>query len=210
MQPDGHRRKAYQEGHTTFLKNLMPKHRPNPDTSRIMPSIRPEKPGDREAIRKVHKEAFSGDEEAGLVDRLRTDPQYIPELSLVAECDHEVVGHILFFPVGIVTTAGPVHAALSLAPLGIRTAFQRNGVGSALTRHGLSECARLGHRIVICVGHPQFYQRFGFVPARPSGLELPFSAPDEVFLVRELAQDALHGIRGLVQYPDAFSTVSGI
>jgi asparagine synthase (glutamine-hydrolysing) len=101
-----------------------------------------------------------------------------------------------------VTTAGPV-PALSLATLGIRTAFQQKGVGSALTLQGLLECTWLGHRIVICVGHPQFYQRFGFVPARASGLELPFPAPDEVFLVRELVPDAMKRITGLVRYPDA-------
>jgi putative acetyltransferase len=185
----------------------MPEQRLNPEPSLDIQSIRPEQPGDREAIRKVHEEAFSGEGEARLVDLLRTTAGFIPRLSLVAECDHAVVGHILFFPVSIATTAGPVNA-LSLAPLGIRTAFQRKGVGSALTRHGLSECTRLGYRIVICVGHPQFYQRFGFVPARASGLELPFPAPDEVFLVRELVPDAIKGVTGLVGYPDAFSAVS--
>jgi putative acetyltransferase len=185
----------------------MPEQRPTPETSRTMHSIRPEKPEDRETIRKVYEEAFSGEEEAGLVEKLRDDPQFIPGLSLVAECNHEVIGHILFFPVSIATTAGPV-PALSLAPLGIRTAFQRKGIGSALTRHGLSECTRLGHRIVICVGHPQFYRRFGFGPARASGLEIPFPAPDEAFLVRALVPDAMKGVTGLVRYPDAFPVVS--
>ena len=185
----------------------MPEQLPNMETTLIMQSIRPEKPGDRETIRKVHEEAFSGDEEALLVDQLRADPLFIPELSLVAECDHTVIGHILFFPVSIANTTGLV-PALSLAPLGIQTAFQRKGVGSSLTRHGLSECTRLGHRIVICVGHPEFYRRFGFGPARVSGLELPFPAPDEVFMVREMIPDALKGIRGLVQYPEIFSAGS--
>jgi putative acetyltransferase len=187
----------------------MPEQRLNPELSLIMQSIRPEQPGDREIVRQVHEEAFSGEGEARLVDQLRADPQFIPELSLVAECNHEVIGHILFFPVSIAATAGPV-PALSLAPLGIRTAYQRKGVGSALTWHGLSECTRLGHRMVICVGHPQFYQRFGFVPARAPGLELPFPAPDEVFLVRELVQDAMKGVTGIVRYPDAFSAVTDV
>jgi len=115
-----------------------------------------------------------------------------------------VVGHILFSPLVIETKDGAV-AALALAAMAVRPEVQNQGIGSELVPEGLEWCRSLGHRIVVVVGHPDYYPRFGFSPARARGLEAPFPVPDEAFLALELVPGALDGITGVVQYPPPFS-----
>src|SRR5215471_16638378 len=123
------------------------------------PLIRPETSADHEAIRHVNRLAFGQDDEARLVDALR-DGGYL-RVSLVAERAGQVVGHILFSDLPILTEAGAV-PALALAPMAVLPGFQRQGIGSTLVCRGLDECRRQGHRIVVVVGHPHFYPRLGF------------------------------------------------
>ena len=168
-------------------------------------TIRPERPADRAAIRRVNEAAFGRPDEGALVDALRVTSAFIPELSLVAE-DDEVVGHILF--TGLRVVDGHVsHPALALAPMAVAPPRQRSGVGSALVHRGLAEAERLGHGLVIVLGHPDYYPRFGFRPARAFGIRSPFEAPDEAFLVLELRPGVLDSVQGLVEYPPAFFSV---
>ncbi|MDD1684451.1 MAG: N-acetyltransferase [Methanoregula sp.] len=168
--------------------------------------IRPEQPEDIPAIFDVHYQAFAQDGEARLVDALRSDGNINPELSLVAVHDERIIGHILFCPIKIIS--GTVEtAALALAPLGVHQDFQCQGIGAALIEAGLGECRRLGHRIVIVVGHPGYYPRFGFTAASESGIMAPFPCPDEAFMALPLRQGALDGIGGMVRYPAAFDAV---
>jgi len=94
--------------------------------------------------------------------------------------------------------------ALALATLAVRPELQNQGIGSELVRDGLERCRNLGHRIVVVVGHPKYYPRFGFSPARAQSLEAPFPVPDEAFLVLELVAGALTGVAGMVRYPPPF------
>jgi len=169
-----------------------------------MITIRPETVEDYEAIGEVNALAFGQEDEATLVEKLRGSSGFIPELSLVAVEGGRVVGHILFSPFVIETKDGAV-PALTLAPLAVRPGFQNQGVGSALVRDGLERCRTLGHRIVVVVGHPPYYPRFGFSPARARGLEAPFPVPDEAFMVLELVPGALDGVAGTVRFPPPFS-----
>jgi putative acetyltransferase len=168
--------------------------------------IRQETKADYEIIRKVNKKAFGGKNESKLVDAVREDDGFIPELSLVAVKDGAVVGHILFSPIIIKGKAET--PALALAPMCVFPEFQNQGIGTALVKHGLEECRRLGHKLVVLVGHEEFYPRFGFVPAGVKGLTLPFEAPPEVFMVLELAPGALNGVAGEVVYPEAFHDIA--
>ena len=172
--------------------------------------IRAEEPGDIAAIGEVNELAFGGGGEALLVAKLREWPGFIPELSLVAVKGGKIVGHILISPVEIAPGGGSRRAipALSLAPMAVLPEFQNQGIGSALVRRGLEEARRLGHGIVVVVGHPHYYPRFGFEPARPRGLEAPFPVPDEAFLALELVPGALKDVKGTVVYPPAFDEVS--
>jgi len=168
-----------------------------------MITIRPETADDYAAIAEVNALAFGREVEPRLVEALRRSPEFIPELSLVAIEAARVAGHILFSPMAIETKDGAV-PALGLAPLAVRPELQNQGIGSALVRDGLDRCRSLGHRIVVVIGHPAYYPRFGFSPARPRGLEAPFPVPDEAFLALELVPGALGGIAGVVKYPPAF------
>ena len=168
-----------------------------------MITIRPERTEDYAAIHDVNLLAFGQEVEPRLVENLRQSADFIPELSLVAVEAGRVVGHILFSPLVIETKDGAV-PALALAVMAVRPEFQNQGIGSELVRDGLERCRSRGHRIVVVIGHPEYYPRFGFSPARAKGLEVPFPVPDEAFLVLELVRGALDKVSGVVKYPPAF------
>ena len=165
--------------------------------------IRPESTADHDAIRHVNRLAFGQDDEARLVDALR-DGGYI-RVSLVAEMEGQVVGHILFSDLPIITEAGTV-PALALAPMAVLPEFQNQGIGSAMVRSGLEECRQQGHKIVVVLGLPHFYPRFGFSPKLTAHLESPFSGKDS-FMALELVAGALDGVTGQVQYPPPFGAL---
>ena len=162
--------------------------------------IRPETAADQDAIRHVNRVAFGQDEEARLVDALR-DGGYV-RVSLVAEQMVQIVGHILFSDLPIITRSETV-PALALAPMAVMPEFQNRGIGSALVQRGLEACRQQGHRTVIVLGHAQFYPRFGFSPKLAAHLESPFSGGDS-FMAVELVPGALDGVVGRVQYPPPF------
>jgi putative acetyltransferase len=166
--------------------------------------IRAETIEDQAEIRRVNELAFPGPSEADLVDALREHAA--PIISLVATLDGEVVGHIFFSPVTIESEEA-ASTAMGLAPMAVLPTHQNQGVGSSLVREGLKECSRLGHDIVVVLGHANYYPRFGFVPASSKGLRSEYDVPDEVFMVTELKPGALAGPSGLVKYHPEFSKV---
>ena len=181
--------------------------------------IRAEEERDRKAVFDVNALAFGRDNEARLVDALRRSTAFVPGLSLVAldrppgpeagspaEPDPVVVGHVLFTRIAI-REGSHSHDALALAPLAVRPSHQRRGFGAALVRQGLDDARRLGHRLVIVVGHPEYYPRFGFVPASPLGIRAPFDVRAEAFMALALQPGALRHVRGEVEYPSEFSQV---
>ncbi len=170
--------------------------------------IRSEQVDDHAAIAEVNREAFGQEDEPRLVAALRDAEGFDPQLSLVALRDDGVVGHILFSPLDIVKDGGEVPAiarALALAPMAVRPAYQRQGIGSALVRAGLEACRRAGHRIVVVLGHAEYYPRFGFTLAGEHGLRAPFEVPDEAFMVLSLVDGGLDDVAGVVRYPAPFS-----
>jgi putative acetyltransferase len=160
-------------------------------------TIRPETREDYPAVHDLVRRACR-ENEARLVDMLRGLPEFVPALSLVAEMDGRVVGHILFTPTET-TTGGTV---LALAPVAVDPPFQRQGIGSALVLAGLAESRRLGYGAVIVVGHPDYYPGFGFSPAREKGFEAPFPVPDEAFMALEFRPGTPGGT---VLYSSAFA-----
>lgn len=163
--------------------------------------IRPEQPEDREAIRSVNDRAFGQKQEGWLVDELRDRGMVI--LSLVAILEEKIVGHILFSPV-TVESEHSSFAAVALAPMAVLPEYQRRGIGSQLVLAGLRECRKMGHEIVFVLGHPEYYPRFGFVPARGRGIECEFECPEEAWMVRELREGALAGRKGTVKFQPEF------
>jgi putative acetyltransferase len=161
--------------------------------------IRAETAPDQSMIWQVNEAAFGSAEEADLVGALRT--QGVVLLSVVAELDRQVVGHILFSRMSIETPTEAI-AAVALAPMAVLPRYQRQGIGGRLIRYGLDALRALGERIVIVVGHPAYYPRFGFSTEQARSLESPF--PPDAFMALELSPGALDRIRGRVRYPQPF------
>lgn len=158
--------------------------------------VRSERQTDWAAVHAINSAAFGRPAEANLVDALRQ--QAVPVVSLVAEVDGGVIGHILFSPVLHGVYDGLRIAALG--PMAVAPAQQQNGVGSALVRAGLNCCRRAEYGAVVVVGHPEYYSRFGFSPAKRFGLKCEFDVPSEVFMALELVPDYLQGASGRIKY----------
>lgn len=166
--------------------------------------LRPEAPGDEAAIHDLNENAFGQAGEADLVDRLRRNGKTL--ISLVAESEDRVVGHILFTEVTLETSSGSEPLA-GLAPMAVLPELQKTGIGSRLVRVGLQACRRAGHKAVVVLGHPEYYPRFGFVPASRFGIRSEYDVPDEVFMAMELNEGALAGGGGLARYQPEFGGV---
>jgi putative acetyltransferase len=163
--------------------------------------IRVELEGDRQGVRQVNEAAFGQPAEADLVDALRSAGA--AEVSLVAEADGQIVGHILFSPVGIDGVQESLKIA-GLAPMAVLPAYQRRGIGSFLVKQGLEDCRTAGVQAVVVLGHPDYYPRFGFRRASTFGLRCEFDAPDEAFMALELTPNVLSGNGGEIRYHPAF------
>ncbi|WP_409274215.1 GNAT family N-acetyltransferase [Neobacillus sp. SCS-31] len=169
-------------------------------------TIRQEKEADYQAVEEVIKRAFSDVEisdktEHHLVKRLRGSEAFIPELSLVAvhEATGELVGQILFTKAKVGDTE-----TLALAPITVLPEFQNRGIGGNLVNKGLELAKELGYASAFVLGHPGYYQKFGFKKASLWGIKAPWVVPDEAFMALELHGKSLDGVSGTVQYADAF------
>jgi putative acetyltransferase len=163
--------------------------------------IRLERPADVAAIHAINGAAFETSAEADLVDALRV--RAAPIISLVADHDGSIVGHILFSPVSL--TGHDELKIMGLAPMAVVPGQQRRGIGSALVREGLEHCRALGSGAVVVLGHPEFYPRFGFVPALRFGITSEYDVPDEAFMALELEIGVLEGKPGTVRYHPTFA-----
>jgi len=165
--------------------------------------IRAEKKDDQDDVFAVNGSAFETPAEATLVDMLREQAQ--PIVSLVAEDQGNVVGHIMFSPVSL--SENHDLKVMGLAPMAVAPEHQRKGIGSALVLAGLEQCRQLGFVAVVVLGHPEYYPRFGFSPSSRFGIDSEYEVPEEVFMAMELVPDALSGKTGRVKYHNAFSSV---
>lgn len=161
--------------------------------------IRCENAAEEPAVRVIHETAFGRPDEADLVDSLRKEGAVL--VSLIADVNSRVVGHILFSRMWI---DGPdvSLAAVALAPVAVLPIHQGKGIGGALIRSGLDSLRDRGEGVAIVLGHPAYYARFGFSTAKAHGLRSPF--PPESYMAAELSAGALDGVSGKVRYPAAF------
>lgn len=165
--------------------------------------IRPERDDDHAAVHALNVSAFESSGEAKLVERLRREADSV--VSLVAEDDGTVVGHIMFTPVTL--SNHPDFQIMGLGPMAVASTHRRQGVGSALVRGGLERCNQMGCGAVVVLGHPEYYPRLGFRPAVKYGLACEYDAPPEAFMVAELQPNYLTGVSGTVSYHVAFADV---
>lgn len=169
-----------------------------------MLEIRTERPEDHEAVRAVLRRAFGPDAgEAELVDALRAAGDHVPELCLIALEGDDVIGHVFYSRVRLASG----DEALALAPMAVAPGAQRRGVGSRLVEESLVRAGTTGFPLVVVLGHPAYYPRFGFEPADRFGVIAPWDVPAEAWMVHPLPSyhpDA----RGVVTYPAAFGSVA--
>ncbi|HKQ77999.1 MAG TPA: N-acetyltransferase, partial [Blastocatellia bacterium] len=147
---------------------------------------------------------FGRPAEADLVDALRRNGK--AAISLVAEDDGRVVGHILFSAVTI-QSKETGWTGIGLAPLAVIPERQNQRIGSALVEHGLRRCREEGYPFVVVLGHANYYPRFGFVSASKFGIKSEYDVADEVFMVMELREGALIECAGVVKYQPEFDEV---
>ncbi len=167
----------------------------------VIIEIRQERPDDTAAIRDVNRRAFEQDQEANIVEALRSNGA--ASLSLVATLEGRVVGHVMYSPARI----GPVIGA-GLGPVAVLPEHQRQGIGSQLIEAGNRQLKDTGCPFIVVLGHADYYPRFGFTPARPLGVTCEWDVPDDVFLLLVLDPGRLQGASGMVKYRPEFSTVS--
>lgn len=172
-------------------------------------TIRQEKPSDYPAVFELVKSAFeniehSDKQEQFLVERLRKSKNFIPELSLVAEVDGEVVGYILLTEISIVDKGQLSGKSLALAPVAVLNDYKGMGIGGKLILEAHNRARDLDYESVILLGHEGYYPKFGYQKAELFDIYPPFDVPSENFMAIELSENALKNIKGIVQYPEEF------
>lgn len=166
--------------------------------------LRTEQPEDYQTVYDVVKRAFSSAQssdgnEQDLVNALRKSSAFLPQLSLVAEVDGKVVGHILFTKVRI----GNDVEALALAPLSVLPEYQKQGIGTALIHQGHAVAKELGYHYSIVLGSEDYYPRFGYLPAEAFGIRPPFAVPSKNFMACKISENA-PAVLGVVKYAKEF------
>ncbi|MEW9701853.1 GNAT family N-acetyltransferase [Paenibacillus sp. SI8] len=168
--------------------------------------IRTERSSDYDAVFQLNYLAFGNREvESRLIERIRLSDAFIPVLSLIAEENDRIVGHILFSRAELVDEEKS-DEVIALGPIAVLPGHQKSGVGSKLIQEGLKRCAELGYNLVFLIGHPTYYPKFGFKLARPYGINLKqFEVSDDVFMVCELKEGTLsQKIKGEFKFSKSF------
>jgi putative acetyltransferase len=159
--------------------------------------IRAEQTGEDEAISEVHIRAFGGTAEAAVVESLRGQGALLA--SLVAVVQDRIVGHVGLSPVEV---GGVERAAVALGPLAVDPDLQGRGIGVMLVDAFLQHCRVRDEGLVVVLGYPDYYARFGFVPAERFGLY--YHDAGEAFQALEVRSGAAAGLSGEVHYHPAF------
>jgi len=164
-------------------------------------TIRPETAEDIPGISRVEELAFEKPDEANIVDGIRARDGVT--LSLVALEGEEIIGHVLFSLVTI-EDGKRVVEGVGLGPVAVLPSHQKLGVGSVLCHEGLTQLAKMGHKIAVVLGHSEYYPRFGFQSANDYDIRCKWDVPPGVFMVMELEPGALDGVTGMVSYAPEF------
>lgn len=170
--------------------------------------IRKETENDYKTVELLIEEAFKNEEysdhmEHVLVSKLREGENFINGLSLVAEREGEVVGHILLTKAKIENESDK-YETLALAPVSVLPKYQGIGIGSELIKEGMRIGRELGYDSIVVLGHDKYYPRFGFKKASLWGIKAPFDVPDENYMAIELNEESLKNISGVVRYANEF------
>ena len=150
-------------------------------------------------------EIHTDHQEQYLVERLRKSVDFIPELSLVAENQGNIVGYILLSKIKILSQINNPKGSLALAPVAVLPQYQNQGIGGRLIATAHEKAKNLGFDSVIVLGHESFYPKFGYVTAENFNIKSPFDVPSKNFMAIELVHESLKSVEGIVEYPKEFS-----
>lgn len=172
-------------------------------------TIRKEESEDFESVFNLIEKAFESEQmsdhqEHFLVERLRKSDAFIPELSMVAEIENRIVGHILLTKLKIKNEQDEFNS-LALAPVSVLPEYQGKGIGGRLIKEAHKNAKELGYQSIVLLGHEKYYPKFGYKRADRFGIELPFEVPKENCMAIELIEDGLKGVKGIVEYPKEFN-----
>ena len=166
--------------------------------------VREERPEDIEAIRALNQQAFGQPQEGRLVDALRANGGVL--LSLVAIVAGRGGGHIVYSPVALGTGQQQTLGA-GLGPMAVLPEYQRQGIGGKLIETGNRKLRATGCPFVVVLGHPEYYPRFGFRPARGDGVKCEWEVPDSVFMMLIMDPVKMTGVSGVARYRREFFDV---
>jgi len=164
--------------------------------------VRAEHPGDFQAIDVVNLSAFECEREAKLVSELRQRPTYSPDLSLVAEFNGRLVGHLMLTPSSVLCNEEEV-SVLLLAPMSVVPSQSHRGIGTVLVEEAITRGRDANYSAVVVVGKPDYYALHGFKPSNNWGLRCNLPVPDDAVMAIELVEGAL-GSEGMVKYATPF------
>lgn len=153
-----------------------------------------------ELVKKVFEKAEFSDHEEVLIDKLRQENQYIPELDIVAVEDDELIGHVILSTIQI----GDYDKALCLGPIAVSDDHQGMGVGAELIKYAENKAAELGFEAIHIMGYPEYYERFGYEKASKFNISIDYPVEDKYFLIKELKPGALSEVKGLIKYQKSF------
>lgn len=167
--------------------------------------LRPERPGDESAIHALTDAAFGNvDDESAVIDRLRVSDRWIADLSIVAEdADGRIVGHCVTSVGDLVAEDGSIRPILGLGPISVAPDRQGEGIGAALIARTVETATAAGWPVIVLLGHPTYYPRFGFEPARALGIQPQQAWKDANWLALRLPSWT-PSLRGTMRFPSAF------
>jgi predicted N-acetyltransferase YhbS len=144
-----------------------------------------------------------------LAHLLRDDPDFMPELDFVAEKNGEIVGNIMYSTCAVIRPDGTETGALVFGPVSVKPELHRQGVGTMLIEHSLDRARELGHKAVLITGHPDYYHRFGFIPASAYGITTLDGKSFDAFMALELDEGYLGADGGRWKCCKAFDVCEG-
>lgn len=166
--------------------------------------VRAERPGDMQAIDVVNISAFEGEAEAQLVSGLRNTPGYIPELSLVAEYRHRLVGHVMLTRINLLKDGNSMDM-LVLGPMSVVPSQAHRGIGGVLLKQAIAKARQMGFGAISEVGQTEYYLRHSFKPLTDFGLTHNLSGCEGAITVLELKPGWLSG--GQLVFPQPFRSL---
>lgn len=171
--------------------------------------IRPETSADHAALEALTREAFwnvyrPGCMEHYLLHRFRSDPAFIPELSLILEKEGQIIGHVMYVHSEIKKDDGSIFPIMTFGPISIAPACQRQGYGKLLLRHSMEQAQKMGAVALAITGNIQVYGGSGFVTGKTMGIRYEEDPEATYFLVAELQPGALKGISGTFRDPPGY------